>query len=94
MADTSKSFYNVLDVNIAGTPPKGNWIDIGDINFTASLAVGDRVLVRFFDAKGELFAQQLEMQIETAEDGEANTWPKLLAELITAQSSDIISTNA
>jgi len=89
VGDTSKSFYNVLDVNIAGTPPAGNWIDIGDINPTEDLAVGDSVLVRFFDADGELFARQLEMQIETAEDGAANTWPKLLAEFIIAETSDI-----
>lgn len=64
-------------------------MDIGDINPTASLAVGESVLVRFFDSEGELFSQQLEMQIETTEDGEANIWPELLAELITAQASDI-----
>jgi len=90
VGDTSNSFYNVLDVNMTGGGPVSPWVDVGDINPSMDLAPGDSVLVRLFDNNGELFSRNIEMDILSTEEGLANTWPKLLAEYIPTQDSELL----
>lgn len=63
VGDTSNSFYNVLDVQMAGGEPVSPWVDIGDINPSADLSAGDGVLVRLFDDGGEIFSQNIEQVV-------------------------------
>jgi len=91
VGDTSKSFYHVLDVNLTSSGPVPEWIDIGDINPSMDLYPGDSVLVRLFDANGELFDRNIEMTINSEANGKANTWPKLLAEYIPTQANDLLA---
>jgi len=91
VGDTANSFYNVIDVNLSGGTPVSPWVDIGDINPTMDLDAGDSVLVRLFDTDGELFHRNIEMEIASTENGLANTWPKLLAEHISAEATDLLA---
>jgi len=92
VGDTNKSFYNVIDVNMPddGTPPPvAELKDIGDINPSADLNTGDFVRIRLFTVDGELTDQAIEMIIENSTQGERNTWPKLFAEFINTQNTEL-----
>lgn len=92
VGDTSASFYNVIDVQMPddGTPPPvSEQHDIGDINPSSDLKADDIVRVRLFTLDGELIEQAIEMTIANEDQGKKNTWPKLLAEYINTQSTEL-----
>lgn len=92
VGDTSASFYHVLDVQMPddGTPPPvSEQKDIGDINPSSDLKAGDIVRIRLFTAGGELIGQAIEMTIVNNDQGKKNTWPKLFAEFINAQNTEL-----
>jgi chitin-binding protein len=95
VGDTSSSFYSVIDANMSGDstpsplPPTTGQKDVGDINPSADLTTNDVVRVRLFSHDGELQDQALEMTIASEAQGKKNTWPKLLAEYINAQNTDL-----
>ncbi len=84
VGDTTNSFYQVVDVQVGGGEPP-TWIDIGDINPTMNLNVGDKVMTRVFDNNGELPSMQTTVTIDSTENGDKNTWPFLLAEKISQE---------
>jgi len=86
VSDTGASFYNVIDAEFSGsTPaPENNYTDIGDITPTSSLAIGALVKLRLFTNQGELTNQTISMEIESIEQGDENTWPKILADKVNA----------
>ncbi len=95
VADTSSSFYSLIDARMPNgavspeIPPLVEQKDIGDINPSSDLNVDDTVQVRLFDFGGELQDQAIEMTIANESQGKKNTWPKLLAEYINAQSNEL-----
>ncbi len=92
VGDTSASFYNVLDVQMPddGTPPSVSELkDIGDINPSSDLKIGDIVRIRLFTVEGELVDQAIEVSITNNDQGKKNTWPKLFAEFINNQNTEL-----
>jgi len=92
IADTSMAFYQVIDVNFDGVnPPTAPWTDVGDIQPTADLGLGDRVFTRAFAANDEINDPSLETSftIENNEDGNRLMWPLRLAELINQEQSEL-----
>jgi chitin-binding protein len=92
VGDTSNSFYQVVDVEFDGSnpPPVDPWDDVGDIQPTADLNLGDRVFTRVFDANGEIndASLQTEFIITNADDGDRLMWPYRLAERINDTQTD------
>lgn len=87
VADTVNSFYNLIDVQFPGpvTPtPTLTWAAKGTIFPSVDLVPGDRVSTRVFNASGEQAALDTALTIATAQDGQRNTWPYLLASRINA----------
>jgi N-acetylglucosamine-binding protein A len=92
VGDTTQSFYHVIDVQMPddGTPPPVTELkDIGDINPSSDLNIGDIVRIRLFTAGGELIDQAIEMIIADDDQGKMNTWPKLFAEFINTQNTEL-----
>ncbi len=87
VADTSNSFYNLLDLQFDGTPPTYSWSAKGTIYPSVDLAVGDRASTRVFDAKGERTEFATKLTIGSAGDGAKTTWPYLLASRVNAEQS-------
>ncbi len=87
VADTTASFYSVIDAQFPGGQPDNTLRDIGDISPTQQLSANDTVRVRPFDVNGELTNQVVEFVIPTDADGETNTWPKLTADYLNGQGS-------
>ncbi|MEA5206351.1 lytic polysaccharide monooxygenase [Enterobacter mori] len=82
VADTSASFYNIIDVefeeNYEGVPsPWSN--TIGTIAPTLDLHPGSTVKSRVFDAKGERPDLSSEITINSAAQGEKSAWAHALA---------------
>lgn len=89
VADTAASFYLVVDAQInGGNVPPSLWKDVGDINPTRDLVVGDSVKTRVFNSIGELPNKQTTFTVKSAAEGERNQWPKLLATAINTEHSD------
>lgn len=84
VADTPMSFYNVIDVQMQASGPVQPvvWQDVGDLYTDRRLQVGDKVITRVFSAQGELSALSQQLVIQSAEEGEANRWPALLAAVV------------
>ena len=82
VGDTVNSFYQVIDVMFAGDQPPPEWNDIGDINPVMDLQIGDSVGARFFSEQGEQTDLRVDTIIETAQQGDKNSWPKQLAEAV------------
>ncbi len=92
VGDTTQSFYNVIDVQMPddGTPPPVSELkDIGDINPSSDLNAGDIIRIRLFNAGDELIDQAIEMTIANDDQGKMNTWPKLFAEFINTQNTEL-----
>ena len=85
VGDTPASFYNVIDAQFDGSNQGPSFEDIGDINPSRALESGDVALVRFFDAGGELLNRETAITINSASEGAAATWPRLLAQAVTNQ---------
>lgn len=89
VADTTNSFYNMVDVTFDGTPPLTTWNPKGTIYPSVDLAAGDKVATRVFDAQGERAEFQTRITIANSTDGQRNTWPYLLAGRINAEQSQL-----
>lgn len=90
VGDTANAFYNAVDVNIGnGGPTPPTWSDIGDINPVADLTAGDQVRARMFDANGENPSIETRIIIGSTVDGGKNVWPKLLAQAINQEHTDV-----
>jgi predicted carbohydrate-binding protein with CBM5 and CBM33 domain len=79
VADTTNSFYNLVDVMFTdgGTLPE--WTQRGVIYPSVDLAVGDSVATRVFDAAGEKPELQTTVRIGSATEGLRNNWAYQLA---------------
>ena len=83
VGDTDAAFYNVVDVNIlAGPELPGGWNSIGSITPSAVLLMGDKVKARAFTANGESAPYSVEINIDSAEEGQPQNWAFKLAENI------------
>ncbi len=90
VGDTSNSFYNVVDLNIGGdTGIVDPWSDVGDINPSVTLQMGDTVTTRVFDLNGLRPDKSTVLQITRNEQGVSHYWPYLLAQKINAEHSDM-----
>jgi len=92
VGDTSAGFYNVIDIKMPEgdtLPPLAEKKDVGDINPSSDLKVGDVVRVRLFTLDGELTDQAIEMTISSDLAGKRNPWPKLLAEYINSLNTEL-----
>lgn len=87
VADTTASFYSVVDVQFSGDQPDNTLRDIGDISPIQQLSVNDTVRIRPFDTNGELTNQVVEYVIPTEADGDTNTWPKQTSDYLNSQAS-------
>ena len=87
IADTTNSFYNLLDLQFDGTPPVYSWSAKGTIYPSVDLAVGDKASTRVFDAAGEHPEVSTRITIGSAADGAKTTWPYLLATRVNAEQS-------
>ncbi|QPF73008.1 N-acetylglucosamine-binding protein GbpA [Roseateles sp. DAIF2] len=89
VGDTPMSFYNVADVvfqNGGGTTtPLPGWESRGVLHPSADLGVGDQVMTRVFDARGERRELQTRLRIVNSADGLRDSWPYLLAQRINAE---------
>ncbi|AJO80592.1 N-acetylglucosamine-binding protein GbpA [Pseudomonas sp. MRSN 12121] len=82
IADTAATFYQVIDVNIDNDgAPVPDWKILGAVQ-PEELRVGDKVKTRVFTNAGEQQNRQTVLNIETAEQAKANTWPFLLAQKV------------
>jgi chitin-binding protein len=82
VSDTAATFYQVIDVNIDGdVAPVPTWNSLGAIQ-PEQLSVGDKVRTRVFTAAGEQTNRQTQLNIDTIEKAQANTWPFLLAQQV------------
>ncbi|MDP9525858.1 N-acetylglucosamine-binding protein GbpA [Pseudomonas protegens] len=82
--DTDATFYQVVDMDIdndTGIP--SNWVTVGSVQPEA-LTIGDKVKTRVFNAKGELNAKQVVLDINSAELAKADVWPHELAKKVNA----------
>ncbi|WP_392893564.1 N-acetylglucosamine-binding protein GbpA [Pseudomonas migulae] len=84
VGDTDAAFYNVVDVNILGEVLPGGWSSVGGIAPSTQLLIGDKVKARAFSANGVSPAYDVEITIDTAEEGSPNNWAFKLAEKINA----------
>lgn len=85
VGDTDAAFYNAVDVNILGEPAlPGGWSSVGGIAPSAQLLIGDKVKARAFSANGVSPAYDVEITIDTVEEGSPNNWAFKLAEKINA----------
>lgn len=90
VGDTTNSFYNAIDVNFGtGSVVPSEWQDVGDINPSLDLKVGDKVMARVFDANGEQTAKQTLITISDTTQGDKQNWPFLLASAINNQHSQL-----
>ena len=90
IADTQGAFYQAIDVSFpAGTvTPAITYKDIGDINPSKDLSVGDKVRTRLFTSAGEITGGNVEITIGTAAQGKRNTWTTALAKAINSANSN------
>jgi predicted carbohydrate-binding protein with CBM5 and CBM33 domain len=80
----NNAFISTMDVNLVKsgpTPPEPTWQQVGNINPSQDLAVGDQVSTRVF-APGETSALGTSITINSVTDGDHNRWPYLLAQQI------------
>ncbi|WP_242448841.1 N-acetylglucosamine-binding protein GbpA [Burkholderia metallica] len=97
VGDTAGMFYNVADLNIKPEgghtdPDKPSWSAVGSIAPTMDLKAGDKVTNRVFKASGEVPSMKTTVTIATAEQGERNMWPMLLAkEVNRTQAANLIA---
>jgi chitin-binding protein len=85
VADTTNSFYNVVDVMFkdGGTVP--TWTQRGVIYPSVDLTTGDSVVTRVFDAAGEKPELKTTVKIASATEGLRNNWSYQLASRINAE---------
>ena len=60
----------------------GKWLPIGCLNHHTQLFVGDKVVVTFYDAQGELADLSFQYPITSSDEGEPHNWPRSIAEHI------------
>ncbi|KVL84258.1 N-acetylglucosamine-binding protein GbpA [Burkholderia stagnalis] len=97
VGDTAGMFYNVADLNItddggATDPGKPSWSNVGSIAPTMDLKAGDKVMNRVFKSGGEVPSMKTTVTIGSAQQGERNMWPMLLAkEINRTQAANLIA---
>jgi chitin-binding protein len=97
VGDTAGMFYNVADLNITDAggptdPGKQNWSNVGSIAPTMDLNIGDKVTNRVFKSGGEVPSMKTTVTIGSAQQGERNMWPMLLAkEINRTQAASLIA---
>ncbi|WP_321861088.1 N-acetylglucosamine-binding protein GbpA [Burkholderia cenocepacia] len=97
VGDTAGMFYNVADLNITDAggptePGKPNWSNVGSIAPTMDLKTGDKVTNRVFKSGGEVPSMKTTVTIGSAQQGERNMWPMLLAkEINRTQAANLIA---
>ncbi|MHC8356221.1 N-acetylglucosamine-binding protein GbpA [Pseudomonas sp. LB3P81] len=82
VGDTDMAFHNMADVNILAETLPGGWSSVGGIAPSAQLLIGDKVKARAFSANGVSPDYDVEISIDTAEEGSPNNWSFKLAEKI------------
>lgn len=86
IGDTDATFYQVVDVDIDGEEVAPSpWNNLGAVQPKA-LEIGDKVITRVFNASGELQDKQVSLTIASQDQGQADNWPKMLAEKVNAAS--------
>ncbi|WEL55258.1 N-acetylglucosamine-binding protein GbpA [Pseudomonas kermanshahensis] len=81
--DTAFAFHDVMDVDIqaeAGPPPE--WPKVGSINPNRDLQVGDKVKARAFVNASESAQYSVSVDIDNAEEAQAQNWSYKLAKRI------------
>ena len=97
VGDTAGMFYNVADLNITDDggptdPGKPSWSNVGSIAPTMDLKTGDKVTNRVFKSGGEVPSMKTTVTIASAQQGERNMWPMLLAkEINRTQAASLIA---
>ncbi|MFC5474923.1 lytic polysaccharide monooxygenase [Paraherbaspirillum soli] len=100
VGDTSKTFYNVVDLNIGAgdggggtTPPAGvpTWKDVGDIHPDGDLKAGDKVKTRVFKSNGEVASLSTSITIASDASGARNSWPLQLAKEINKRQTTMMA---
>ena len=88
--DTPNAFYNVIDVDFDGgvTPPFDTWNKAATIYPKEDLDTGDKVEVRFFNSAVGSFTRETTIEINSAANGQKNTWSYNLATAINANQTD------
>ncbi|MFT7682935.1 MAG: putative carbohydrate-binding protein with CBM5 and CBM33 domain [Moritella dasanensis] len=90
--DTANAFYNVIDVEFAddGTPPPPAdvWQQSTTIAPKEDLVAGDKVKARFFDSSVGSFTTETIIEINSAANGQKNTWSYNLAKAINAEQTN------
>lgn len=88
VADTTASFYSVMDANFeSGPPPALN--QVGTIFASTDLPVGATAASRVFNKDGEVAALASSITINNSADGLAVKWPRLLATAINAKNNGL-----
>ena len=88
VADTTNSFYSVMDANFdAGPPPALS--QVGTIFASTDLPVGATAATRVFNKDGEVANLATSIKITNATDGLAVKWPRLLASAINAKNNGL-----
>lgn len=90
IADTSNSFYQVIDVNFGDNGAVSEWEAQLSGNFSdVKLNEGDSVIVHFFNREGEVINRQIELSIADDMKGSQEQWMYDLAKKINETYSDI-----
>ena len=93
VADTGSSFYQAIDVEFTGAADpvvdaRLRLKDIGDINPSTDLSVGDKARTRLFTQDGEITGSSVEIVISGAAQGQRNMWPAALARAINSANTN------
>ena len=83
VADTSATFYQVIDVDIAGKVAPvvpSLWTEIGKIQPSeTALKAGDTVTARVMTSAGEDVSKKTVLTIQSDDEGKTEQWPQALA---------------
>ncbi|MBE8168664.1 MAG: N-acetylglucosamine-binding protein GbpA, partial [Shewanella sp.] len=81
--DTNKSYYQAIDLNVMDPSlALSTRRLVGVINPAQNLDVGDKVTARLYDKEDNLITEQVSIEINDAEQGNAKKWSYTLANAI------------
>ncbi|MCL1079000.1 N-acetylglucosamine-binding protein GbpA [Parashewanella spongiae] len=82
-ADTHKSYYQAIDLTVMDPSlAKSDRRLIGVINPVKNLDVGDKVTAKLYDKEDNLIPEQVSIEINDTEQGNAKRWSYTLADAI------------
>lgn len=97
IADTTNSFYQVIDVDFGGkdndqnqAPAENEWKQVDGVIYGKDLKVGDTVSISFFDKNGVIKGLNYQLNISNKDLTDKNRWSKALAEVIIEQSQGLL----